>query len=333
MTFGPIRDTNTSPAMPYPSPPQGLPSWPRNPRSFYLEVAKEPAEESPRWIRDHVNGHYTMDSPSGTKFNINQAIGYFNSKDKCIYLSKAKTSPGQVEFKHLQEKYKKIFRTARAKEVKSLLDSGAIKILSVEESRKFLKEHPKHVLTSRYVDRRKPTDAFGVVPEAFGEPGFLLEEHPGLAPKSRWCVVGRQDPHIHQIERTAPTPLTASMYLMFQIAASRKWIAKSKDAKTAFLQSRPTTRQQKLACKMPNDEQFEGYSSEQLILLLTEVYGLVSGPSWWRRSLLEILVKELGYRVSVYDRCVLTSQNLGSTLIKEIHLKVRKSTLIREEVF
>ena len=28
-----------------------------------------------------------------------------------------------------------------------------------------------------------------------------------------------------------------------------------------------------------------------------------------------------------------TTQNLGSTLIKEIHLKVRKSTLIREEVF
>lgn len=41
-------------------------------------------------------------------------------------------------------------------------------------------------------------------------------------------------------------------------------------------------------------------------MLLTEVYGLVSGPAWWRRSLLEILVKELGYRVNVYERCVLT---------------------------
>ena len=42
------------------------------------------------------------------------------------------------------------------------------------------------------------------------------------------------------------------------------------------------------------------------MLFLTEVYGLVSGPSWGRRSLLEILVKELNYRVNVYDRCVLT---------------------------
>eukprot|EP00913_Durusdinium_trenchii_P000984 g908.t1 len=57
---------------------------------------------------------------------------------------------------------------------------------------------------------------------------------------------------------------------------------------------------------MPPDECFEGYDPNQLILLLTEVYGLVSGPSWWRRSLLEILLKELGYRVNVYDRCILT---------------------------
>ena len=52
---------------------------------------------------------------------------------------------------------------------------------------------------------------------------------------------------------------------------------------------------------MPSDEQFEGYHMDQLVLLLTEVYGLVSGPAWWRRSLLEILVKELGYRVNVFD--------------------------------
>ena len=56
---------------------------------------------------------------------------------------------------------------------------------------------------------------------------------------------------------------------------------------------------------MPSDEAFAEYHPEQVILLLTEVYGLVSGPACWRRSLLKILVKELGYRVNVYDRCVL----------------------------
>lgn len=82
--------------------------------------------------------------------------------------------------------------------------------------------------------------------------------------------------------------------------------AGSKEAKTAFLQSRPTTRKQKLCCRVPSDECFLGYHPKQFIMLLTEVYGLISGPAWWRRSLLEILVKELSYRVNVYDRCVLT---------------------------
>ena len=249
-----------------------------------------------------------MNPPDTSKFNAKESEAVYNEKDQCMYLtkSKAKTSPGQVDFRHLPEKYKNIFRKSRAKEVASLLNSGAIKILSVEESRKFAKEHPDHVLTSRYVDRWKPTDAFGVLPEEYEQPDFLPENHSGLAPKSRWCVVGWKDPHIHQIERAAPTPLTSSMYLALQLAASRKWVAFGKDAKTAFLQSRPTTRVQKLACKMPADEAFEGYSPEQLILLLTEVYGLVSGPAWWRRSLLELLVKELKYRVCVYDRCILT---------------------------
>ena len=155
-----------------------------------------------------------------------------------------------------------------------------------------------------------------MVPEQFGEDGFDPASHGGLAAKSRWCVVGWEDPHIHEIERTAPTPLTSSMYLFLQLSASRKWSARAKDAKTAFLQSRPTTRKKLLACRMPADEAFPGYREDQLILLLTEVYGLVSGPAWWRRSLLEILVKDLGYRVNVYDRCVLTWMHKDQKVIQ-----------------
>ena len=309
MTFGPLRDgPPPAVAMPYPSPPQGVPSWPRPSHSMYFEVSARPATMSPAWKLDRPTGKYTMNPPHQDRFKLHQAEAVFNANDRCRYLtkSKAKTSPGQVEFRNLGEKYKVIFRKARAKEVASLLNSGAIQILSVEESRKFAKENPDHVLTSRYVDRWKPTDAFGVLPEEFDNPGFLPENHTGLAPKSRWCVVGWRDPYIHQIDRAAPTPLTSSMYLGLQLASCRKWKTYSKDAKTAFLQSRPTTRKKRLACRMPSDEAFEGYHPEQLILLLTEVYGLVSGPAWWRRSLLEILVKELGYRVNVYDRCVLT---------------------------
>eukprot|EP00435_Cladocopium_sp_Y103_P023371 s61_g5.t1 len=271
--FGPIRDgpPTAAPAMPYPSPPQGVPSWPRPTHSLYFEVSADPAVKTPTWTLDRPTGKYTMTPPTTSKFNASEAEAVYNFNDKCMYLtkSKAKTSPGQVEFRHCLKSTKPSFE--------------------------------------RLVPKRwKPTDAFGVLPEEYGTAGFQPESHGGLAPKSRWCVIGWKDPEVHQIERSAPTPLTSSMYLALQLASSRRWVTFGKDAKTAFLQSRPTTRVRKLACKMPSDEAFAGYDPEQLILLLTEVYGLVSGPAWWRRSLLEIVVKQLGYRVNVFDRCVLT---------------------------
>ena len=307
MPFGPVTsDTPRSSrsSAPYPF-NRDVPPLPTPPQNF-MEVCVDHDSQGARWRRNGTLQVLHMVAAKGGKFHSNNSMGIYNNKDKCIYLTKAKTSPGQVEFRKLSSQHLEIFRKARAKEVKSLLDSGAIKILSLEESEKFRRENPEHVLNSRYVDRWKPTEAFSTLPENFDAEGFKPESHPGLAAKSRWCVVGWTDPHIHEIERTSPTPLTSSMYLFLQLAASRRWSAKVKDAKTAFLQSRPTTRKQKLCCRMPSDECFEGYNPKQLILLLTEVYGLVSGPAWWRRSLLEILVKELGYRVNVYDRCVLT---------------------------
>jgi hypothetical protein len=61
-----------------------------------------------------------MNPPTTSKFNISEAGAVYNYSDKCMYLTKtkAKTSPGQVEFRKLSEKHKNIFRQARAKEVK-----------------------------------------------------------------------------------------------------------------------------------------------------------------------------------------------------------------------
>ncbi|CAJ1399663.1 unnamed protein product [Effrenium voratum] len=192
---------------------------------------------------------------------------------------------------------------------KSLTDSGAITVLSIEESLAFTQAHPEHVLTSRFVDRWKPTEDFAVLPEDFNAADVGSGQTTSAAPKSRWCVVGWKDPMVHQIERSAPTPMTSSMYLFMALTAGRQWSAFVKDAKTAFLQSKPTTRKQKLAVKQPSDEALPGLDPRQLLLLNTEMYGLVSGRAWWRRTFLEVLVKELGYRVNAYDRCVLTLDN------------------------
>ena len=300
--------TSTRP-MPYPF-SNATPSWPRpSSASTYMEVfmtGKDGAMEvDPKRRRALPGNRYVPTASAKYNFEAENSMALFSNRDKLFYLTKKKESPGQVEFRELTSEEKKIFRKSRAKEVKSLLDSGAITILSVEESIKFAREHPDHVLTSRYVDRWKPEDGV-TFPKDFDMANITPDFKAKLGPKSRWCVVGWQDPMIHAVERSAPTPLTISMYLFMQMSASRSWPAWVKDVKTAFLQGRPTTRKQKLACKMPADETFEGYDGRQLIRLETEVYGLVSGPAWWRRSLLELLVKELGYRVNPYDRCVLT---------------------------
>ena len=259
------------------------------------------------WWKDKRTGVQGITPVSEETFTVDQAEASFSYADKCVYLYKAKQSPGQIVFTKLSSEHREAFERARIKEVKSLLDNKAIRVLSVEESKAFRKAHPDHVLTSRFVDRWKPNgDKFSVLPKQFEDPNYEPMADDGVDPKSRWCVVGWKDPMVHAIERSAPTPLTTSIYLFFQLSASRHWPGRVKDAKTAFLQSLPTTRKQKLACEMPQDWKFPDCSPEQIILLETEVYGLVSGPAWWRKSFLEVLVRDLGYRINPYDRCVLT---------------------------
>lgn len=149
-----------------------------------------------------------------------------------------------MEFSKLPEEEKKKFRLSRKKELDSLVATGAIKILTVEESLKFMAENPDHVIDSKYVDRYKPKDVSVQQLEEYKrkalQQGHLsaieLEAH-AANPKSGLCAVGRQDPQIMEVERSAPAPLSASLYTCFQLAASRRWKARVKDVKTAFLQA------------------------------------------------------------------------------------------------
>jgi hypothetical protein len=143
-------------------------------------------------------------------------------------------------------------------------------VLSLEESRKFLQENPGRVINSMWVDRWKLTETTPVA-------------------KSRWCGVGWEDPDVHEIEK-APTPTTAGMYTAMQLMASRHYDCRTKDVKTAFLQSLRSTRSKPLAIRRPRGGSFEGLHQDQLLIPTTEVYGLVSGPAWWRKSLVNKLV-------------------------------------------
>ena len=305
--FGPATSNTSSSTRPTPypfsSPP---PAWPKPTSStFFYEVTRwEDETLGARWWKDKVSGHWEPMAQSRTAFALDEAMAVYSPPDRKFFL--AKRSPGQVTFNRLPEKEQEFFYKSRLKEIKTLLESGAISILSPTESRKFRAEHPDYILESKFVDRWKPTEEFTALAEDFDPSEFQEGEENAAAPKSRWCVVGWQDPMITSIERSAPTPLSSSVYLALQLSATRKWPIYIKDAKAAFTQALPTTRKQLLACTQPKDGLFPGCTADQLILLHTEVYGLVSGPSWWRRSLLEVLISDLGYQLNPFDKCVLT---------------------------
>ena len=97
---------------------------------------------------------------------------------------------GNVSYKQLSAEHQKRFEEARAKEANSLVSAGAVRVLSLEESRRFAERHPECILDSLWAERWKATD------------------EKELLAKSRWCVVGWQDPDIHEIERSSPMPAT-----------------------------------------------------------------------------------------------------------------------------
>ena len=304
-----------------------LPPPPPPGNSFYVEVvdfdkdedlkhlgAKEPFIGA-TWRYDREQCRMTLQPRihSRGSFTSANAEASFCFRDKCMYVTKSKASFGQVEFSKLSEKEKVAFRKARKKELDSLIANGAVRILSLEESQAFEEAFPEQVINSRFVDRFKPKEITQESIENYkrmaiqqGHLEVCKLETDQTNPKSRLCVIGWQDPQIMEVERSAPTPLSTSLYCCLQLAASRRWSTRVKDVKTAFLQALPTTRRKKLAIRQPRDEPLEGLHPKQLLLLLTEVYGLVSGPSWWRRSLLKISTEKLGYQVNVYDKCILT---------------------------
>ena len=327
-----IKRAESRPA-PYPF-SGSAPSLPPPPgRSFYCEVINfDKSEDLAQFESDSafIGATWKFDREQHSRvlqphpaytytFDRHKAEASFSIRDNCMYVTKAKTSFGQVEFKDLHEKEKEIFRAARKKEIDSLISNGAVKVLSVEESLEFSRMFPSQVIESRFVDRYKPKEIDHSTLEHYKKKAIqeghldavpLEKDH--TSPKSRWCVIGWKDPDVHEVERSSPTPLSSSLYCCFQLAASRRWGARIKDVKTAFLQSLPTTRSRKLACRQPRDETLPGLDPRQLVLLLTEVYGLVSGPSWWRRSLLELITNRLGYVLNPYNKCVLTLPSKSS---------------------
>ena len=135
-----------------------------------------------------------------------------------------------------------------------------------------------------------------------------------LGAKSRWIIQGFHDPDIAILNRTVPTPATADVPIALQMLSSLRASAWVGDVRSAFTQGIKGLRDQRLFASPPAGG-VPGEDDDILIELLTEVYGLISGPPAWRTSLITTM-KELGFKRHPLAPCVAVMyETIGLSLI------------------
>ena len=190
-----------------------------------------------------------------------------------------KTRVGVV-YDELSDTDKKKFDASRFKEIDNLLKLNALSVMSPEESDHFAKTTPENIIPTNMLDKWK------------------LRDDGSVAAKSRSVLVGWKDPMIYQLERAAPTPTQEGIMVTLQWLTSAKVTGRIADLTNAFGQARWTSRKNKLATKLPPGVTHQKVGPGQLLRVETEIYGLVSGPSWLRASL-TVDLSAAGFKNSV----------------------------------
>ena len=136
--------------------------------------------------------------------------------------------------------------------------------------------------------------------------------------KSRWIIQGFHDPDIAVLNRTVPTPFTADVPLALQMLVSLQARAWAADVKSAFTQGLNGQRPGRLFATPPR-EGFPGEQDDAIIELLAEVYGLITGPPAWRKTLL-CAFTELGFKRHPLAPCVaLMYERMGKEQDQLLH--------------
>ena len=222
----------------------------------------------------------------------------------------AKKGQDEVDLRKESPESLEKWKVADAAEWEKMASSGAVKVLSVEESRKVrakLKEtnQEDRVLPTKIARRYKPG------------------EQPGEKPsrKSRLCIRGDLDPDVLELERFAPTVTTLNFNILLQVAANSGMSATVGDLKNAFCQSRPLERERGALYFQQPREGISGLHPEQIVWIINGVYGLVDAPLHWRKSLVQDL-EALGYRASRMDPCLFLLFNQNNVLEGAIAVEV-----------
>ena len=228
--------------------------------------------------RTHSPGHHF----TPTRVTGGHDNGFDHAMENIVSLAR---SSDEVYPKHLSLDERVAFEIADAAEWKGIVDTGSVKVLNSEVANALRKKQPDRVINSRMVRRLKPQEGTFQKPKA----------------KSRWCVLGHQDPDAADMFTYAPTPQTESIMMflfLLQLCSLTLFIA---DLKNAFCQSDSLDRSAVPLFVEP----CEGLDLPpgSFIQLVAPVYGLNDAPLRWHRTLTTWLIKQ-GYRKSLLEPCL-----------------------------
>ena len=140
--------------------------------------------------RAHIpEHHFTLTGPTDRHNNEFDCV-----TNDSVFLGR---STNEVHPKHLSPDERVAFEAADAAEWKAIVESGSGKVLHSEVAHTIRKERPDRVIISRMVRRLKPQEGTFQKPKA----------------KSRWCVLGHQDPDAAHMFTYAHTPQTESIMI------------------------------------------------------------------------------------------------------------------------
>eukprot|EP00971_Amphidinium_carterae_P186925 3710393-Amphidinium_carterae.2 len=144
---------------------------------------------------------------------------------------------------------------------------------------------PERIVGSRMVRRLKPQAGIGTPAK----------------PKSRFCVLGHQDPDTALLKVYAPTPGVEIMMTFWQVTASMRFSMTVLDVKQAFVQGLPLKREKGPILVQPCPGLPIPASS--VIELKVALCGLDDAPYQWRQTLISEM-KGLGFERCLLDACV-----------------------------
>ena len=174
---------------------------------------------------------------------------------------------------------------ARDKEWKKINVEGATRVWRGEAARQLAQQYADRIIRSRWHEKWKDMGEDydnGLSREKYSHLCRVCEEA-----KSRWILLGFEDPDIASLNRTVPTLATEDVPMALQLMAALAFTA---DVASAFGQSLRGQRRSaggKRLFATPPKEGLPGEDQGEFILIeiLAEIYGLVSGPPGWRQTL------------------------------------------------